>query len=349
MDFDLREWLLILGPIFIVGVLLHGYIRMLRGQNSIRMKLDKEYLSKSGEDAPESVDDLSLLKAELPNGGARVIAKPEQASLELDDEARAPQDNAEVLADENHENDETGDNEDVPVLMESVELPRISALDDEEPVVASVTMEEQEPEPTALPPEPENTVAADTAEEETPSHEEAPQPSATRKKVAKAPPARRQEDAAAADADKSSHAETIASGKPEMFVVIHVLAQGEHFAGQKLIETLLAADMSLGEMDIFHRMQEDGHSAFSLANAVEPGTFDMATIDSFSTPGVTLFMRAHEVAEPLHVFDEMMKVADSIALELVGEVRDESRSVMTPQTLEHSRQSIREFQYKYSA
>ena len=34
---------------------------------------------------------------------------------------------------------------------------------------------------------------------------------------------------------------------------------------------------------------------------------------------------------------------------LNGEVRDETRSVMTPQTIEHCRQSIREFQYKHSA
>ena len=40
MDFDLRQWLLILGPIFIVGVLPHGYFRMRSGQNEIKMKLD---------------------------------------------------------------------------------------------------------------------------------------------------------------------------------------------------------------------------------------------------------------------------------------------------------------------
>ena len=66
MDFDLRQWLLILGPIFVVGVLLHGYLRMRASQNEIRMKLDKSFLTKPGEEA--QVDDLNLLKAELPNG-----------------------------------------------------------------------------------------------------------------------------------------------------------------------------------------------------------------------------------------------------------------------------------------
>ena len=45
----------------------------------------------------------------------------------------------------------------------------------------------------------------------------------------------------------------------------------------------------------------------------------------------------------------MLSVANSIAQELNGEVRDETRSVMTPQTKEHCRQSITEFLFKHSA
>ena len=71
MDFDLRQWLLILGPIFIVAVLLHGYFRMRSGRNDIKMKLDRSFLSDPGEE--HDVDELSMFKAELPNGGARVI------------------------------------------------------------------------------------------------------------------------------------------------------------------------------------------------------------------------------------------------------------------------------------
>ena len=90
MDFDLRQWLLILGPVIIIGVLLHGYLRMRAGQNEIKMQLDKSFVSQV--DASSDVDDLSLLKAELPNGGARVISRHEQ-----DDE--------------------------IPVLVEPVDLP----------------------------------------------------------------------------------------------------------------------------------------------------------------------------------------------------------------------------------
>ena len=289
MDFDLRQWLMILGPVFIIGVLLHGYLRMRAGQNQIRMKLEKEFVSVSGDDV--EVDDLNLLRAELPNGGARVIAASESEA-----EARAAE--AGPAAEE------------VPMLVESVDLPAISAADnlpevDELPVISATDMP-----------------AADTP--------------AANKPAVKAPPA------------KAPFEETPPS-KPEKFVVINVLALDDPFPGQHLLEILVNADMSFGDMDIFHKLLPDGEPAFSLASAVVPGTFDPATMETFSTPGVTLFMRVHELAEPVKMLDDMLAVAESIAVELGGEICDESRSVMTPQTIEHCRQSIQEFQFRHSA
>lgn len=136
---------------------------------------------------------------------------------------------------------------------------------------------------------------------------------------------------------------------PEKFVVINVLAIGEEFAGQRLLEILVESGMTFGEMDIFHKLDSAGEPSFSLASAVEPGFFNMSTIDTFSTPGITMFMRVHELSEPLVVLDELLEVAESIAHELGGEIRDETRSVLTPQTVEYCRQSIREFQFKHSA
>ena len=289
MDFDLRQWLMILGPVFIIGVLLHGYLRMRAGQNQIRMKLEKEFISGCGDDV--EVDDLNLLRAELPNGGARVIA-----ASESEEKARSAE--AGPAAEE------------VPMLVESVDLPAISAVDnlpevDELPVISATDMP-----------------AADTP--------------AANKPAVKAPPA------------KAPSEETPPS-KPEKFVVINVLALDEPFPGQHLLEILVDADMSFGDMDIFHKLLPDGEPAFSLASAVVPGTFDPATMETFSTPGVTLFMRVHELAEPVKVLDDMLAVAESIAVELGGEICDESRSVMTPQTIEHCRQSIQDFQFRHSA
>lgn len=297
MDFDLRQWLLILGPVFIIGVLLHGYFRMRSGQNEIKMKLDPSFLSRQGED--HVVDELSLFKAELPNGGARL----------LDSKAGA------VIP-----------GNDVPLLTDSVELPSMSAT-------SSVDLPKTDPLP-AFTPEP-------ISEPEEPaidhSVDEAP---------AKAPPARK---APKIEEDQSAEETAAPIRKPEMFVVIYVLALDEPFLGQGLVEVLLDSGMIFGEMDIFHQLDDRGEQLFSLASAVEPGTFNLSSLDQFSTPGVSLFMRVHELEAPLQVLDSMLSVANMVAQELNGEVRDETRSVMTPQTIEHCRQSLTEFLYKHSA
>ena len=297
MDFDLRQWLLILGPIFIIGVLLHGYFRMRSGQNDIKMKLDRSFLSRQGED--HVVDDLSLFKAELPNGGARLLDSKASAVISASD---------------------------VPLLTDSVELPSISAT-------SSVDLPKTDSLPASTPepiPEPEKS-AIDHSVDEVP---------------AKAPPARK---APKIEEDQSDEETAAPIRKPEMFVVIYVLALDEPFLGQGLVEVMLDSGMTFGEMDIFHQLDDRGAQLFSLASAVEPGTFDLSSLDQFSTPGISLFMRVHELAAPLQVLDSMLSVANRVAQELNGEVRDETRSVMTPQTIEHCRQSLTEFLYKHSA
>ena len=320
MEFDLRQWLLILGPVFIVVVLLHGYWRMRNSRNNLKMALDKNFLSQPGDEG--KVDDLSLFKAELPNGGARIIK-----TAELDS------------------------SQDVPVLMEPVERRSVEEQADEalEEELAGVLEEELEdaledmhfPDTFVESTSVEDTFAEDTFAEDTAADSVAESTAAdTAESVSvtdsvggtpsKAPPARK--------ADQS-----------EKFIVINVLADDEFFNGQQLLETLVNLDMSFGDMNVFHRLNEDGFSEFSLANAVEPGTFDLADMDSMQTPGITMFMRVHELADPEHVFEELINVATVLSEELGGTIKDQTRSVMTMQTIEHCRQEIRDFQFRHSA
>jgi cell division protein ZipA len=291
VDFDIRQWLLILGPIFIAGVLVHGYFRMRSGQNDIKMKLDRGFLSRPGEN--HVIDELSLFKAELPNGGARLVGIEAGAVIPGDD---------------------------VPVLVESVEGLSISAI-------SSAELSKLDVVPEA-------------------SRAHTPEPIAALEEPEKAPPGRK---AFKIEEDQPTEKTVSRTGKPEMFVVIYVLAVDEPFLGQALVDILQDSGMTFGEMDIYHQLDEGAAQLFSLASAVEPGAFKLSSIDQFSTPGVSLFMRVHELATPLQVLDSMLSVANTIAQELNGEVRDETRSVMTPQTKEHCRQSITEFLFTHSA
>ena len=121
--------------------------------------------------------------------------------------------------------------------------------------------------------------------------------------------------------------------------------RGEFLSGSNLLETLLQAGLRYGAMGIFHRhAQEEGEGPvlFSLANLVNPGTFDLKTISAVKTPGVTLFLNLNDVEDACAGFELMISTARTMAQSLKLNVLDESRSSITPQTIDHYRQRARE-------
>ena len=130
-------------------------------------------------------------------------------------------------------------------------------------------------------------------------------------------------------------------------VVINIVAKDQPFKGPDLLHILLACDLRFGEMNIFHRHEQSngkGSVQFSMANSVEPGFFDLDTIDDFTTPGVCFFMSVPGPEEPIKAFECMIETAQCLVSNLNGEMLDESRSVMTSQTLEHCRQRLHDFE-----
>ncbi len=130
-------------------------------------------------------------------------------------------------------------------------------------------------------------------------------------------------------------------------VIINVMApEAEPFKGPDLLHILLACGLRHGDMNIFHRQEDSGQVQFSMANILQPGTFDLDSIDSFTTPGVSFFMCLPGPEDPMQAYDFMVETAQCLVKNLHGELRDESRSVMTAQTLEHCRQRVMEFERK---
>ncbi|KFX69243.1 cell division protein ZipA [Pseudomonas taeanensis MS-3] len=134
----------------------------------------------------------------------------------------------------------------------------------------------------------------------------------------------------------------------EEVLVINVIArEGDGFKGPALLQNILESGLRFGEMDIFHRhesMAGNGEVLFSMANALKPGTFDLDDIDGFSTRAVSFFLGLPGPRHPKQAFDVMVAAARKLAHELNGELKDDQRSVMTAQTIEHYRQRIVEFE-----
>ncbi|MCG5516019.1 MULTISPECIES: cell division protein ZipA [unclassified Ectothiorhodospira] len=150
-----------------------------------------------------------------------------------------------------------------------------------------------------------------------------------------------------APADES---EAAASAQPEAedkIIVLHVVAPNqERFLGVNLQAALAEMGLEHGDMGIYHLNVSDGQrtfTLFSLANMVKPGSFDPETMDVFTTPGVSLFLRLPGPCDPLESFDAMLTCAERLAERLNGQVLDASRSAVTPQGNQHTREDIRQW------
>jgi cell division protein ZipA len=133
----------------------------------------------------------------------------------------------------------------------------------------------------------------------------------------------------------------------EEIIALNVVAKDPAgFSGEDLLHILLACDCRFGEMNIFHRYEAEnakGPVQFSIVNLVEPGVFNLDDIANFSTPGVSFFVRLPGPEDPIEAFNCMVETAQCLVRNLNGELKDERRSTITQQTLEHTRERIRDF------
>ncbi len=137
----------------------------------------------------------------------------------------------------------------------------------------------------------------------------------------------------------------------EEVLVINVIAREEEgFAGSALLQSILESGLRHGEMNIFHRhesMSGNGDVLFSMANALKPGVFDLDEMDHTRVRAVSFFMGLPGPRHPKQALDLMIAAARKLAHELGGDLKDDQRSVLTAQTIEHYRLRIAEFERKH--
>ncbi len=134
--------------------------------------------------------------------------------------------------------------------------------------------------------------------------------------------------------------------EPQVIVLSVVMPNNQQIMGAALLPSLLTLGMKYGDMNIFHRHQDNagnGAVTFSLANMMNPGAFELDTMETFATQGVTLFMTLPNACDPFIVFEQMLAAAKQLAQEFNGQILDDKRNVMTKQTEQHYVGKIREF------
>lgn len=302
---NLRDWLIIIGVVIILGILVDGYRRMrLARMDSLKMSRDM-----GGEIENTPLDD--DFNPELPGGGARVVAPGIDSQDGL----------SQNLSSEN-----------VALSEESNAEPYDSAIEDSDlsPIVATRDDHEHGMDESLVPD------LSDRNE----------QPQMENAELASSVPT-----AHARKSDSEEIQDTDAT-KQEVFVINVDCRNASGFPGAELQKLLEACGMDHGEMSIFHRHEEDDLLSpiqFSVANAVEPGYFDPDSLSQLVTPGVSFFMSLPGPKDYMKAYDYMLETAQVFARNLDGELKDENRSVLTAQTIEHHRQRVRDFERKQLA
>lgn len=377
MEFGTREILILLGIVIILGILLDGFRRVRQARNgSLRSSRRRSSANVFDDDAddfgedpfagkvrvkkrdPDSVEQVSdamrRSREQLAGKCTSAYRDINQSRRELEEDD-VPSQPLRATTDEGVETTEDVPQERRSLDGEPREFGAPDAAAEEEPPILSVESEpEQRPEPR-LEPEPEPRPEAPAAGFHVdPDERIGPAAGAGRERhsgpresAPSAPPPRHEEE------ESSSRTREPATGggnkapDPAQVLVLHVMARkGEQFQGPELLEALLDNGLRYGSMEIFHRHEQpdgSGPVLFSLANSVKPGTFDLGAMDEFTTPGVTLFMPLEGLPRPLDTLSEMVDTARRLAQRLDGELKDETRSALTRQTIEHYRQQVIEY------
>ncbi|MFT6274649.1 MAG: cell division protein ZipA [Halioglobus sp.] len=134
---------------------------------------------------------------------------------------------------------------------------------------------------------------------------------------------------------------------PEVFMFNVVSREPAGFKGEDILHILLACDLRFGDMSFFHRHEQEagrGPIQFSVANMMQPGVFDIDNMSDFDTPGLVFFLTLPGPDDMMQAFDYMLETAQAVSRNLSGDVLDESRSAVTKQALDHSRQQIRDLE-----
>jgi len=307
---DIKDWILIGGGLLLVAVIGHGFFLAWRSRrDTLRLDIDPNI-------PRDDIDPLELLRAELPNGGARIRkADPDAEGFKLEPDVAVEPPRSSRLK--------------KPIVAQRKTLPLRKTVVAERPIVPERIGADR---PAVHAERPVERLAEKRAER-----------SVERLKPTAAAP----QPVRVVDEELDFDDDAPPKMDPEV-IVINVLARnGAKFAGNDLMEAFLRNGLKFGDMNIFHRVQPASKEVqFSVASAIEPGTFDLSAMDAFRTPGVSFFMQMPGPGQPLEVFEDMLAVTRDVAASLGADLKDEQLSVMTSQTIQHCRSRIEDFARK---
>ncbi|MGH8397771.1 MAG: cell division protein ZipA [Gammaproteobacteria bacterium] len=135
--------------------------------------------------------------------------------------------------------------------------------------------------------------------------------------------------------------------KKQLILALHVINRDQTgFDGGEVLAALRSSGLEFGQYQVFHRLikGEVEQSVFSVANMVEPGVLEPEALPQMRIPGLTLFLLLPGPQDGVAACADMLATARTLARQLNGDVLDQKREVLTPQSAQQIRERILEFQ-----
>ena len=359
---SIRDWMIIFGGVMIAAVLVDAGRRYYRERRSeIRLNARIERAAPLKDD-----DDAFNLLTELPNGGARIVQRGDLQRVDsaegveslapgLEPEiaaARSGDQRVAEAAERQTPSSPEPEPEPEPEPKPGLDMPperAFSALSDEsDQSIEMAGMTAREPREV-----PEQSVPKTGAAPEKSGRRRTVKPAASSEPVPDVLMEEAEgtmdwlEDLEPEEVEDADHGRLPRGANTHVFILYVTARAEEGFFGTEILEVLLSCDLRFGDMDFFHRHERPsgrGPIQFSVANMMKPGVFDIDNMEPLQTRGLMFFVTLPGPSDMLKAFDHMYETAKVAAKLLDGDIQDETRSVVTRQSLEHMRQQIRELE-----
>jgi len=306
MEIGMREILVMIGAVIIAGILFDGYRRARDSRkNAIKMSLDLETVS------DDDFSDYDEFIGELPGGGKpRVISNRQQLE------------NDEILFD-------YSDQDLNPQITESIEIKGDNKNNLEKNQYLEKDQYNDNGDSISLRTSTQQDLFG--SDEIKTSSESSPEYSNENELAI----------------GSKQNLDEPANNSEEVLLINVTAKQGNKIQGGELLGGLFNCGLHFGSMNIFHRFSHangDGALMFSMANMVNPGVFDLGSINDFETPGVTFFLTLPGPKNSMTAFDLMLDTVRRLARILNAELRDEKQNPLSPEIIDEYRRRVRDFE-----
>jgi len=112
-------------------------------------------------------------------------------------------------------------------------------------------------------------------------------------------------------------------------LTVRILAARERFAGRTLRQALAAEGFMHGRLAIFHKAGSDSRAVLSAASLTQPGSFELATMDTQRYGGINLFAVLPGPLPAPEAFEELLATARQLNERLQGTLQDERGDALT--------------------